>query len=112
MDGVYLDNHNHWIPIQIWNCLWKSLDYLPLRTIVQLYWSVETMGDLYTPFRNYVKRMLTFQGKEKGTAKVLILDNDTVLFLLFLSVILQTQSISVAFSQTEILDYDGMYLLE
>lgn len=46
------------------------------------------MGDLYTPFRNYVKRMLTFQGKEKGTAKVLILDNDTVLLLLFLRVIL------------------------
>lgn len=52
------------------------------------------MADLYTPFRNYVKKMLTFQGREKGTAKVLILDNDT------------TQSISVAFSQSEILDYD------
>ena len=39
------------------------------------------MADLYTPFRNYVKKMLTFQGKEKGTAKVLILDNDTVGFL-------------------------------
>lgn len=36
------------------------------------------MADLYTPFRNYVKKMLTFQGREKGTAKVLILDNDTV----------------------------------
>lgn len=41
------------------------------------------MGDLYTPFRNYVKRMLTFQGKEKGTAKVLILDSDTVFYSLF-----------------------------
>ena len=39
------------------------------------------MADLYTPFRNYVKKMLTFQGREKGTAKVLILDNDTVCFL-------------------------------
>lgn len=36
------------------------------------------MADLYTPYRNYVKKMLTFQGREKGTAKVLILDNDTV----------------------------------
>ena len=40
-----------------------------------------TMADLYTPFRNYVKKMLTFQGREKGTAKVLILDNDTVSFV-------------------------------
>ena len=40
-----------------------------------------TMADLYTPFRNYVKKMLTFQGREKGTAKVLILDNDTVGFV-------------------------------
>lgn len=40
--------------------------------------------------------MLTFQGREKGTAKVLILDNDT------------TQSIAVAYSQSEILDYDGL----
>ena len=39
------------------------------------------MADLYTPFRNYVKKMLTFQGREKGTAKVLILDNDTVGFV-------------------------------
>ena len=37
-----------------------------------------TMADLYTPYRNYVKKMLTFQGREKGTAKVLILDNETV----------------------------------
>lgn len=36
------------------------------------------MADLYTPYRNYVKKMLTFQGREKGTAKVLILDNETV----------------------------------
>lgn len=41
-------------------------------------WTESRMADLYTPFRNYVKKMLTFQGREKGTAKVLILDNDTV----------------------------------
>lgn len=52
------------------------------------------MADIYTAFRSYVTKMLTFQGSAKGTAKVLILDAET------------TQSIAVAFSQSEILEYD------